>query len=85
MQSEFAAKIFGDRENPHVRLQQLFDDFSTTMGVPPSARVWAADVLKKNRVDARTDPEAAVAALRRASPRLTTTVARFLVDDARMR
>ncbi len=38
MQNEFIAKIIGDREDPHVRLQQMFDDFSTTMGVPPSAR-----------------------------------------------
>lgn len=85
MQSEFAAKIFGDREDPHVRLQQMFDDFSTTMGAPPSARTWTADVLKKQKLDPKTDPDAAVAALRRAYPRLTNKVARFLVDDARMR
>ena len=85
MQSEFAAKIFGDREDPHVRLQQLFDDFSTTMGAPPSARTWTAEVLKKRKIDPRTDPEQAVTALRQAYPKLNAKVARYLVDDARMR
>lgn len=85
MQNEFIAKIIGDREDPHVRLQQMFDDFSTTMGVPPSARTWTAEMLKKQKIDPKTEPDAAVAALKRAYPRLTTKVARFLVDDARMR
>ncbi len=85
MQSEFAAKIFGDKEDPHVRLQRMFDDFSTTMGAPPAARAWTAEVLEKRGIDARTDPEAAVQALRQTYPRLTGKVARFLVDDARMR
>ena len=51
MQSELAAKIFGDREDPSVRLQKLFDDRSTTMGAPPSAREWAAKVLRERRID----------------------------------
>lgn len=85
MQSEFAAKIFGDREDPHVRLQQLFNDYSTTMGAPPSARTWTAEVLKKRKIDPRTDPEQAVAALRQAYPKLNAKVARYLVDDARTR
>lgn len=85
MQSEFAAKIFGDRENPHVRLQKMFDDYSTTVGVPPKARTWAAAVLAKSRIDPRQDPDRAVTALRRAYPRLTNKAARFLVDDALMR
>jgi len=85
MQSEFAAKIFGDRENPHVRLQKMFDDYSTTMGAPPSAREWTAQVLKKRGVDPRTDPDKAVTALRKAYPKLTAKAARYLVDDAAMR
>ena len=85
MQSELAAKIFGDREDPHVRLQRIFDDFSTTMGAPPAARAWTAEVLDKRSIDPRTDPDAAVHALRQAYPRLTSKVARYIVDDARMR
>ena len=85
MQSELAAKIFGDREGPSVRLQKLFDDRSTTMGAPPSAREWAAKVLRERRIDPKTDPEDAVVAVRQAYPRLTTKVARYLVEDARQR
>jgi hypothetical protein len=85
MQSELAARIFGDREDPSARLQQLFDDRSTTMGAPPSAREWTAKVLRERRIDPKTDPETAVSALRRAYPRLTTKAARYLVTDAQQR
>jgi len=85
MQSELAAKIFGDRADPSERLQQLFDDHSTTMGAPPSAREWTAKVLRDRKIDPRTAPEDAVLALRRAYPRLTTKAARYLVTDAQQR
>ncbi|MBU1251888.1 MAG: hypothetical protein KJ659_06755 [Actinobacteria bacterium] len=85
MQSELAARIFGDRADPSERLQQLFDDYSTTMGAPPSAREWTAKVLRDRKIDPKLDPEDAVIALRRAYPRLTPKVARYLVEDARQR
>lgn len=85
MQSELAAKIFGDREDPSARLQEMFDDRSTTMGAPPSAREWTTKVLRDRRIDPKTAPENAVVALRQAYPRLTTKVARYLVTDAQQR
>lgn len=85
MPNTFVTRLFPDREDPHVRLQELFDDYSTTMGAPPSSRTWTEEVLKKNRIDPRTDPEDAINALRAAHPRITRRIARFLVDDARMR
>ena len=44
-----------------------------------------AKVLRERRIDPKTDPEDAVAAVRQAYPRLTTKVARYLVEDARQR
>ena len=55
------------------------------MGAPPSAREWTAEVLRQRRIDPKTAPEEAVAAVQQAYPRLTPKVARYLVEDARQR
>ena len=85
MQSRLAAKLFGDREDPSVRLQEVFDDHATTVGVPPSAREWAAQILRYRRIAPRTEKDQAVAALRKANRKLTKPAAEFLVTDAQQR
>lgn len=85
MQSRLAAKLFGDREDPSSRLQEIFDDHVTTVGVPPAAREWAARILRDRHIDPRIEKEQAVAALRKANRKLTKPAAEFLVTDAQQR
>ena len=81
MQSEWAAKVFGDREDPRKRLQSLFGGKVPPSGQPPEpALVWARDILAATRQT--DDPEVVrvVDELRRAEPRLTLKAATFLAE-----
>ncbi|PPF77681.1 hypothetical protein C5B96_15200 [Subtercola sp. Z020] len=79
MQSTPLAKIFGDREDPRRRLQELFGGDLPESGQPPvPALQWAREVLGQSTAD----PLVAVALLRRAEPRLTLRAATFLAQHA---
>lgn len=87
MQSTLAAKLFGDHEDPRIRLQELFGGSLPESGCPPLPAVdWAravfacADGGADGRHDdsASIDPAAAVGLLRTAEPRLTLRAAKFL-------
>lgn len=74
MQSERAAKIFGDREDPRVRLVELFGGEVPVGGQPPEAALrWAQTVSSADH-----DEVVVVRDLRRAEPRLTLRAATFL-------
>ncbi len=74
MQSERAAKIFGDREDPRHRLVELFGGEVPEGGQPPeTAMRWAAAVASPEH-----DEVVVVRDLRRAEPRLTLRAATFL-------
>ncbi|SIT85938.1 hypothetical protein SAMN05880545_2424 [Microbacterium sp. RU33B] len=78
MQSTWAAKIFGDREDPRRRLQVLFGGEIPAGGQPPApALTWALSVVP---ADIATDKDtvAATKHLRAAEPRLTLRAATFL-------
>lgn len=78
MQSTWAAKIFGDREDPRRRLQILFGGEIPAGGQPPApALTWARGVVPVD-VAATKDTVAATAYLRDAEPRLTLRAATFL-------
>jgi len=78
MQSTWAAKIFGDREDPRKRLQVLFGGTVPIGGQPPvPALVWARDILRRD-ITAAHDTLAATRCLREAEPRLTLRAAAFL-------
>ncbi len=78
MQSTWAAKIFGDREDPRKRLQVLFGGEVPAAGQPPApALTWARSVVPAD-VAAAHDTVAATAYLRKAEPRLTLRAAGFL-------
>lgn len=79
MQSTWAAKVMGDREDPRKRLQSLFGGGLPTGGQPPEpSLVWARKVLADAHGGATLDAVAATAYLRRAEPRLTLRAATFL-------
>ena len=74
MQSERAAKTFGDREDPRHRLVELFGGQVPEGGQPPEpAMRWAAAVSTPEHGEV-----AVVRDLRRAEPRLTLMAATFL-------
>lgn len=78
MQSTWAAKIFGDREDPRKRLQVLFGGEIPAGGQPPApALIWAHSVVPVDVVAAK-DTVAATKFLRDAEPRLTLRAATFL-------
>lgn len=78
MHSTWAAKIFGDREDPRKRLQVLFGGEIPTGGQPPApALIWAHSVVPVDVVAAK-DTVAATKFLRDAEPRLTLRAATFL-------
>lgn len=81
MQSEWAAKVFGDREDPRRRLQSIFGGEVPSSGQPPAAALkWATDLLAStHRTDAR-DVVLVVRELRGAEPRLTLKAATFLAE-----
>lgn len=82
MQSEWAAKIFGDREDPRVRLQSLFGGEVPGSGQPPEAALeWASLVLERVPEE-RRDGMTVTRALREEEPRLTLKSAMFLADHA---
>ena len=82
MQSEFLAKLFGDKVDPRRRLETLFGDVSISTGPPPAAREWAARTLFESQIDPLAAELAAIKVLRDAQPRLTLRSAVFLVKDA---
>ncbi|MBB3158375.1 hypothetical protein FHS07_002071 [Microbacterium proteolyticum] len=74
MQSERAARFFGDREDPRERLVELFGGDVPAGGQPPEpALQWAAVVASPDHGEV-----AVVRDLRRAEPRLTLVAATFL-------
>ena len=81
MQSVWAAKVFGDRVDPRIRLQRIFGG-EVTAGSPPAPAVeWARPLLAD-----LTDDDAevrAIAMLRGAEPRLTLRAASYLAAHAR--
>lgn len=82
MQSELMGKIFGDKEDPRRRLQEIFGSDSPSAGPPPAAREWAATVLAQAGIDPATAELAAIKCLRDAQPRLTLKAAVYLAKDA---
>jgi hypothetical protein len=82
VQSELAAKVFGDTEDPRRRLEQMFGGEADSAGPPPAARAWASQVLERADVDPAASELHAVLALRRAQPRLTLKAAVYLAQDA---
>ncbi|MDW4571634.1 hypothetical protein R8Z57_02460 [Microbacterium sp. M3] len=82
MQSEWAAKIFGDRVDPRKRLQAVFGGTVPSSGQPPeTALSWARGVLA-GAPSAAGDVVGATRELRRAEPRLTLKAATFLARHA---
>lgn len=82
MQSEWAAKIFGDREDPRVRLQSVFGGEVPKSGRPPRAALeWASAILEGIPVE-RRDTVNVTRALRQKERRLTLKSAMFLADHA---
>ncbi|KQR25182.1 hypothetical protein ASF76_05925 [Microbacterium sp. Leaf151] len=74
MQSERAAKFFGDREDPRERLVELFGGDVPASGQPPEPALrWAAAVASPDHGEV-----VVVRDLRRAEPRLTLMAATFL-------
>jgi hypothetical protein len=78
MQSEWAAKVFGDRGDPRAKLQSLFGGAVPDSGQPPTpALVWAESVIAGD-ASVNRDVVAVTRLLRRAEPRLTLKSASFL-------
>lgn len=74
MQSERAAKVFGDREDPRSRLVQLSGGEMPVGGQPPEPAIrWARAVASPD-----DDEVVVVRDLRRAESRLTLRAATFL-------
>lgn len=85
MQSVWAAKIFGDREDPRKRLEAVFGGPLPEGGQPPrTALAWARNVLAGVGEDAN-DLVAATKHLRQAEPQLTLRAATFLATHAVLR
>lgn len=85
MQRSWAAKIFGDKEDPRVRLQVLLGGTPPSGGQPPeSALLWATDVLRRTG-NTTADVMTQVRDLRDADPRLTLKAATFLARHAHKR
>lgn len=80
MQSELAAKVFGDKEDPRQRLQSIFGGSSDLAGPPSAAREWAKNVLDEAGVDPADHNVTAIRCLRTAQPRLTLKASAYLVD-----
>lgn len=74
MQSERAARFFGDREDPRARLVELFGGEMPAGGQPPEPALrWARAVSSPD-----DDEVVVVRDLRRAEPRLTLRTATYL-------
>lgn len=85
MQSELSAKIFGDKEDPRRRLEDIFGGVSTSAGPSPIAREWATNVLHEAEVDPTETPVVAIKCLRQAQPRLTLKAAAYLAKHVAQR
>lgn len=83
MQSIRSAKVFGDREDPRVRLHALFGGELPAGGQPPhTALEWADATLSRAGGASRSDIVVATRELRAAEPRLTLRAATFLATHA---
>ena len=81
MQSEWATKVSGDREDPRKRLKSLFGGEVPQSGQPPQpALTWARDILASTRQAKDLEVVGVVSVLRRAEPRLTLKAATFLAE-----
>ena len=79
MQSRWMAKVFGDREDPRVRLQTSFGGALPSGGQPPQPAVdWAHEVLRRGGESGSPSVVTKVRELRRADARLTLKSATFL-------
>lgn len=79
MQSTRMAKMFGNREDPRLRLHTLFGGSLPPSGEPPqSAVAWPQDVLSRNGDFFAHDTATRVRKLRKAQRRLTLKSATFL-------
>lgn len=84
MQSTRMAKIFGDREDPRVRLQALFGGTLPSGGQPPEGAVtWAHGVLSRTGSTEPQDTVTKIRELRKAEGQLTLKAARFLAHHVR--
>ena len=85
MQSELIAKIFGDKEDPRLRLENIFGGPSDLLGPSPAAREWAKSVLHIAGIDPADAHTSAVKCLRVAQPCLTLKAAAYLSNHAAQR
>lgn len=85
MPSELAAKVFGDKENPRLRLKGIFGGSPNLVGPPPVAREWAKKLLDEAGVDPAGHSVLAIRCLRTAQPRLTLKAAAYLANDVSQR
>ncbi|MCC9204193.1 hypothetical protein [Arthrobacter sp. zg-Y769] len=87
VQSVRWARIFGDRVDPRVRIEEAFGGSAGDPQV--AAGRWANETLKAKGLDPHaTDWQAeitAIAALRAAKPELTLKTVAYLVKTARWR
>jgi hypothetical protein len=77
MQSRINAKIFGDKEDPRRRIEELFGESADPQ---KTALTWAADTLREAGVDPLSSEAAVIACLRKAEPKLTLKTASYLVS-----
>ncbi|KAB1654827.1 hypothetical protein F8O01_13100 [Pseudoclavibacter chungangensis] len=83
MQARWHAVLFGDREDPRLRLQELFGGKLPDSGQPPApALAWARRVLGCPNGAHVTDVAVATRLLREADPRLMLRPAVFLAEAA---
>jgi hypothetical protein len=84
MQSAWAAKIFGDREDPRVRLYVLFGGTLPAGGQPPEAALaWGHEVLDRTSDATTTNLVEDIQNLREADSRLTLKSATYLARHVR--
>lgn len=80
MQGVWAAKVFGDRVDPRIRLQRIFGGEVTAGSPPEPALDWARPIVAEVAADQAVTR--AVAKLRRAERRLTLRAATYLASHA---
>ncbi|UWX78357.1 hypothetical protein [Arthrobacter jinronghuae] len=87
VQSVRWARIFGDRVDPRVRIEEAFGGSAANPQV--AAGRWANETLKAKGLDPRAEDGrsqiAAIAALRAAKPELTLKTVAYLVKTGRWR
>jgi hypothetical protein len=84
MQSLWVAKIFGDKEDPRVRLQAMFGGALPAGGQPPEAAIaWAREVLGRTSPPTSSNQVEDIKKLREADSRLTLKSATYLAHHAR--